>query len=116
MFTICLAVLLSQNMYTETDANKKIELSNGDEFVIKLTSNPSTGYQWILEENDHVKQVGKSHFEEINKDKDVTGAPVTQVLKFKVVKSGNFVLTLRYRRVWEPKDTDKAFKLLIKVK
>ena len=35
---------------TEADSTNEVSLSAGEEFVVRLGSNPSTGYQWEIAE------------------------------------------------------------------
>jgi len=76
-----------------------ITVDNGDDFVIALTANPSTGYTWDAGKNANVKLVSS---------KQVTGAAAppgasgTQQMTFKAYKTGSSTLELAYARQFEP--------------
>jgi inhibitor of cysteine peptidase len=75
-----------------------ITVKNGQEFVIALTSNPSTGYTWQAGKNDKVKYLSSS---QVNASSGAIGAAGTQELKFKAVDTGTTTLELAYSRPFE---------------
>ncbi len=85
---------------TEWHGNQPIELEPRQLLVLRLQSNPSTGYRWEVQEMDHgvLQQVGETEFEP---QSDLLGAPATQVLRFAGVGRGQTILRLGYRRSWE---------------
>jgi predicted secreted protein len=66
---------------TASDNGQKITLFAGQELVIQLPGNPSTGYTWEA--------------------KDLVGSGGTLTLTFRVLKTGPAALTLVYHRSWE---------------
>jgi inhibitor of cysteine peptidase len=75
-----------------------ITVKNGQEFVISLTANPSTGYTWDAGKNDKVKYLSSK---QVNATNNAIGAPGTQELKFKAVATGTTTLELAYARQFE---------------
>jgi inhibitor of cysteine peptidase len=84
-----------------------ITVDKGEQFVIALASNPTTGYSWKAEANDNVEQV-KSKF--VQGDSKLMGAGGTQLISFEATKRGGTTLTLDYARSFEkgtePADTE----------
>ncbi len=90
-----------QIVVTAADDGRQIELSEGQVLVVRLVSNPSTGYGWqvvrpalggILRQADAV---------DFQPHSDLLGAPGTEILSFEGVSAGEVTLTLEYRRPWE---------------
>jgi inhibitor of cysteine peptidase len=76
----------------------EVSVKQGDEFVISLPANPSTGYEWTAHENTDV-MFESSHQVEGG---DRPGAAGTQELAFRAVHSGQSTLVLVYSRSFEP--------------
>jgi predicted secreted protein len=76
-----------------------ITVDDGDEFVIALDANPSTGYTWGAGENANVELVS-------SRQTTAKGAPPgasgTQRMTFKAYKTGSSTLELAYGRQFEP--------------
>ena len=75
-----------------------ITVKNGQEFVIALTANPSTGYTWDAGPNDNVKYQSSK---QVNASNGAIGAAGTQELTFKAVKTGSSTLELANARQFE---------------
>ena len=78
------------------------------EFVIKLQSNPTTGYSWFLRQYDKRLITSVSHVFEPPQNKKLMGAPGAEVWTFRVNDAGfvtpqQTVITLIYARPWEKK-------------
>ena len=88
---------------TASDNGRKITLFAGQELVIQLDGNPSTGYTWEAKDLDAsiFQQVGEPVFASSNSNLVGSGGILT--LTFRVLKSGTAALTLVYHRPWETK-------------
>jgi inhibitor of cysteine peptidase len=75
-----------------------ITVENGQELVIALTANPSTGYTWVAGPNDNVKYLSSK---QVNASSGAIGAAGTQQLKFTAIKAGSSTLELAYARQFE---------------
>src|SRR5262245_307712 len=80
------------------EAGDSISVENGGTFVIALEANPTTGYSWEAEPNDNVEFVSSK---QVQGGSNAIGAPGTQQLTFKAVKTGSSTLTLNYLRPFE---------------
>jgi inhibitor of cysteine peptidase len=85
---------------SERNNGGQVELDKSKMVVLRLESNPSTGYSWQVDEMDAsvLRQVGEFEFEQKS---DLFGAPGTQVLRFVGAGKGQTDLKLAYRRPWE---------------
>jgi inhibitor of cysteine peptidase len=95
------------------DNGKRVEVNADNMLCLSLLSNPSTGYEWAVDEIDEnvMRQVGES---ESKPGSDLLGAPGEQVFRFQVVGEGQATLKLIYHRPWE-KDAEPAKTFSIQV-
>lgn len=75
-------------------------LHPGDVLVVRLPSNPSTGYSWKVRSGTRTVLVVASRTYLPPKDERL-GAPGKAVLRFRAVTAGKTVLRLAYVRSWE---------------
>jgi predicted secreted protein len=92
---------------TYSDPSIPIVVEVGQEFVIVLESNPTTGYQWQLAEplEEEVLSLVKTEFEE--PEEDLVGAGGEERWTFKAEGRGDTVIDFTYVRPWEeePEET-----------
>jgi inhibitor of cysteine peptidase len=86
---------------TAADDGRQIEIAEGQDLVVSLQSNPSTGYSWerVPVEDEILQQAGEPEFEEGRPG--VVGAPGEQVFRFQAARTGTTKLDLVYHRPWE---------------
>jgi inhibitor of cysteine peptidase len=94
---------------TAADKGSQVDVKAGEQIVITLDGNPSTGYTWEAKDLDSTmfEQVGDPAF--ISSNPSLVGSGGTLTLTFKALKAGTATLTLVYHRPWEtgvdPMDT-----------
>jgi predicted secreted protein len=86
---------------TDQDNGKDIDLPAGGTLVIRLKSNPSTGYSWAIKGDPSPLRLVKSSTKKNGQNSHVVGAPVTQEFRLTTATAGRASLTLEYRRPWE---------------
>lgn len=82
-------------VYHDGDA---ITVDDGQQFVIALTANPSTGYSWQAADNDKVQYLGSK---QVNASNQAVGSSGTQELRFEATAAGETTLDLAYSRPFE---------------
>ncbi len=85
-----------------TDPSKPINIREGEDFVISLSANLSTGYKWKLGKplnNDLLKLVGTDYIQPSEK---IPGMAGKEVWTFKAVGNGITEIYLIYVREWQP--------------
>jgi inhibitor of cysteine peptidase len=75
-----------------------VEVKVGDEFVVALPANPSTGYAWTAADNPDVTYVSSHQVAGGSQP----GAGGTQQLAFRADHDGDSTLQLAYARSFEP--------------
>jgi inhibitor of cysteine peptidase len=101
--------------FTENDSGQSISITTGTSITIRLNSQLSTGYSWILKEMNEsvIAQEGEPQYTAFSK---LAGGAETVVWKFRSVGVGSAALKLVYTRVFEKdKPPLKTFELTIKV-
>ena len=80
-----------------------VEVEVGQEFIITLESNPTTGYQWQLARplDEAILQLVGSEFEAPETKPELVGVGGEEVWTFKAVGRGQTEVALKYVRVWE---------------
>lgn len=87
---------------TEADTTAQIAVTAGEQFEVRLESNPSTGFRWEIAAMSMprlVELVSRGFVDEA--DDDVVGAAGTEVFVFEVADSGAGILGLEYIRSFD---------------
>lgn len=84
----------------EDDSGTAVVLQTGDQLGVRLISNASTGYQWVVVDEGPLALAGDPVYEQSEAD-NVVGAAGAQVFTFNAPEAGTGTLTLEYRRSWE---------------
>ena len=86
---------------SESDAGKTITIAPGETLVIRLASNPTTGYAWTLvKAPEHLELVGGAPVYE-PPDGALPGAGGHQSFRLRANTIGRETVELRYARAWE---------------
>ncbi len=103
--------------YTEEKASF-IVTNNQPTFIIKLKSNPTTGYSWFLREYDDSLITPVKHSFEKSSETNLMGAPGYELWTFTIKPSGFTVpqqtaLRFVYTRPWQSNDgsTQSVFRI-----
>ena len=84
----------------DKDNGRSLTLRKGDTLIVKLGSQPGTGYGWRIAKNDahRLKFLGESVE---SPDNGSEGGTELQAFRFEAQSSGSTVLELHYVRPWE---------------
>lgn len=81
-----------------SEDQQNIEIKTGQEFTINLTSNPSTGYSWSVDDTYNKNIMSKISNEFIPSNSEMSGAPGKELWVFKGIGKGNTKLNFAYIR------------------
>lgn len=84
------------------DPVEPIRVRGGEEFLIILPANATTGYRWDMKLPEGEKTLSLLGSEYIAPEKKLAGAPGDQSYRFKALKAGETRIDFVYRRPWEP--------------
>lgn len=107
---IILTILLFLSSYAfagQKDVSNTIETTAGEEFIITLDGNATTGYEWQLAKPVDDNLVKLIHSEYIPNKTNLVGSGGKSVWTFKAIRAGKTQIFLKYFRRWE-KDTPPA--------
>ena len=101
VLTICLAAGCVE-VKTYTDSGQTINIDVGQEFVIALGSNPTTGYSWQESYDETVLELVEKKYEPGEEaEEGVVGAGGVEHFRFKALEEGETGITLTYKQPWE---------------
>jgi inhibitor of cysteine peptidase len=94
---------------TEADTGATLTVPTGARLVVRLASNPSTGYGWteVAPPGPTLRALGEPVLEQAQSGGRV-GAPGVQVFRYEVAAPGRARVALAYARPWEPAQTPSA--------
>ena len=95
-----IAAEIGAEMYDQNANNAQIDLRVGQNIMVRLPTNPSTGYRWEIVENseDILSLLGRD-YQQLEAAPGMVGVGGVEIFKFKAIKKGNLRLALRYARV-----------------
>jgi inhibitor of cysteine peptidase len=98
-----------------SDNGSQVELRRGQNLVVSLEGNPSTGYTWEAGAYDEriLRQVGEPAF---TPESEAIGAPGRQILRFEALGEGQTTLELVYHRPWEDTEPEDVFAVEVVVR
>lgn len=106
------------SVLNEWDDNQTITMDVGEKIELRLESNVSTGYTWIVHkqpDQDIVQFSGGSWMPNISKP-SMPGSAGYQSWHIRAVDQGESTLKLWYCRPWESRDPESTFSVTFKVK
>lgn len=107
----------SEVRLTLADNGREITLNVGQELVLELESNPTTGYSWeVADTTDEVLQLKGEPVFESSASGEVVGAGGVEIFRFAALQEGKAALWMIYHRSWEEGvDPLKTFSLQVVV-
>ncbi len=100
VLTICL-VTGCVGVKTYDDEGQPIDIGVGQEFIIALGSNPTTGYGWQGSYDETMLELVEKTYEEQAEEEDAVGAGGIEYFRFRALEEGETEVTLVYERTWE---------------
>ncbi|MCD6452736.1 MAG: protease inhibitor I42 family protein [Dehalococcoidales bacterium] len=100
---------------TYTDPGQQMKVRVGQEFVIALESNITTGYSWQESHDEALVELVGNTYKQSQHSQGLVGAGGTEYFRFKALSSGRAEITLNYKRPWEEEIAEtKVFTVDIK--
>jgi inhibitor of cysteine peptidase len=95
---------------TYDDAGQEIDIGVGQEFIIALGSNPTTGFSWQASYDDTKLELvgGESTYEADDEGEGVVGGGGVEYFRFKTLAAGETEVTLTYAQPWEGGDVGET--------
>jgi inhibitor of cysteine peptidase len=100
-----------------TSPNQPIEVTAGEQFMIYLESNPTTGYKWEASFDTAFLKLVKSEYKQNESKPGMVGVGGIEQFLFQGLKAGDTQIKLTYKRPWEQQSADaKVLTFTVKVK
>lgn len=91
-----------------SDPAQTIEVKVGQEFIIALEENPTTGYTWQEEFDDSFLELVEDKYKPSSEaEEGMVGAGGTRSFEFKGLKKGETEVTMVLKRAWEEELLEK---------
>lgn len=100
---------------SKADHGRQVRVRPGQEIILRLEGNPTTGFSWEVAEIDSATLVQHKEVE-FAPQSNLIGAPGTFTFRFKALQRGATTLRLVYRRPWEKAAPADTFSVHIEVK
>jgi predicted secreted protein len=116
ILAVILIVISVMAIYFLPRAPKPIAANKGDEFIIVLDSNKTTGFGWQLAKPINQNMLKLLRTDYIPSETDLVGAGGKEEWTFIAVNSGKATIPLKYARPWEKVKPakEKTFTIIIK--
>ncbi len=123
LFTLVLLVLMlailvpgcGGGVETYTDSGQAITVKVGQEFIIALGSNLTTGYGWQESYDPVMLKLVEKKYVPDETEEELVGAGGVEYFRFRALKPGSTRITLDYQRPWEGVSAEqKVFAVNIK--
>jgi inhibitor of cysteine peptidase len=104
--------------FSMADQGRSITLETGQELVLRLPSNPTTGYRWEIETLDraYLQPIGEAEFvQDETGEEQLVGVGGVEVFRFRALEPGTTTLKLIYHRTWETEPPLEIFELNIDI-
>jgi len=111
----CLVAGCVGEVETYTDPGQMVTIGAGQQFVIALGSNPTTGYSWQESYDQTMLELVEKTYKEEAKQ-GVVGAGGVEYFRFKALKTGETEITLTYEQPWEGGGVGETKVFTIKIK
>ena len=92
----------------DASIKEKISVKAGAPFLVKLPSNPTTGYEWFVKRKElkNIVHMDKEEDGEITPvESELAGAPTTQVFVFMPNRQGEDTISFVYKQGWTQDDS-----------
>jgi len=110
--TVCGLSIELYRLVTEDDAGRTLDLRVGDQLMVVLQGNPTTGYEWsnaLLYEYAVLRELAEPEYRPTSMDTGMVGAGGLYLFRFEAVDIGPQAFQFVYRRSWETTDSDREF-------
>ncbi len=82
-------------------SDKEASTNTGQEFMVALESNPTTGYSWTETHDSTFLVLYSDEYKPGTNKGDTVGAGGTHYFRFRALKPGTTEITFTYKRPWE---------------
>ena len=119
IFVLCFSgCSATRKTLTEKNNGDILSLKINDTVEIRLESNPTTGYSWILSDkvDNTIVSITGPEFIQSKEDKEMVGAGGYEIFSLRAISKGKTSIILNYERSWEDEvEPLETFEIIILV-
>lgn len=109
---------LKSLVLTEADNGRTINVPEGQNVVVKLSSNPSTGYDWVVASTD--RTFGQPYYKRFLTASDAVGSGGVQRMTWRtkgaISMAGRHEVKLEYKRPSDTGPAARTFKFVVEIR
>lgn len=94
----------SAGVKTFSNPDETITVKVNEEFIIALTSNPTTGFAWEESHDQGMLSLEEVTYVQDESPEEMVGVGGTELFRYKALQAGETEITLLYTRPWETED------------
>jgi predicted secreted protein len=115
LVTMALAGCGGGTTATYTGDDSAITAKVGEQFIIILEGNETTGYTWMEGFNNDALKMVKKEYKPDEQAKDMVGGGGASYFTFKGLQTGTSTITMTYKQPWENRADDKVKEFTVTV-
>lgn len=98
----------SPSVLLKSQSKCPLTLERGQRLILRLPSNPSTGYRWTVQQAapELLRSLGPEVYSHPDEANSTIGSEGTSTWRFEAVAAGSAPLALSYQRPWESEPAD----------
>ena len=101
--------------YTVDGEGYSVQVVNGNELLLDLDTNPTTGYSWAITSAPEQFASDYDNYIQDEAEEGMTGVGGTQEYHIIALNDGTGIMTLEYKQDWDGGESDGTYELKLKI-
>lgn len=101
--------------YTVDGEGYSAQVVNGNELILDLDANPTTGYSWVITSVPEQFASDYDNYVQDEAEEDMTGVGGTQEYHIVALNDGTGIMTLEYKQDWDGGESDGTYELKLEI-
>lgn len=101
--------------YTVDGEGYSAQVVNGNELILDLDANPTTGYSWVITSVPEQFSSDYDNYIQDEAEEGMTGVGGTQEYHIIALNDGTGIMTLEYKQDWDGGESDSIYELKLKI-
>lgn len=101
--------------YTVDGEGYSAQVLNGNELILDLDANPTTGYSWVITSVPEQFSSDYDNYIQDEAEEGMNGVGGTQEYHIIALNDGTGIMTLEYKQDWDGGESDGIYELKLKI-
>ncbi len=101
--------------YTVDGEGYSAQVVNGNELILDLDANPTTGYSWVITSAPEQFASDYDNYVQDEAEEDMTGVGGTQEYHIVALNDGTGTMTLEYKQDWDGGENEGTYELKLEI-